>query len=128
MLTAQRNALAEVFERAAHLSLRVCCIRQTAKRTRLCFGGIQAASINKAFLVFVLAASDVPKREINVASEMMNTSQFSRQLALLGGSLRLIQQKQRFIQSLADPKTLSQSDLSLAASDIIRGCFHGIAV
>jgi hypothetical protein len=38
----------------------------------------------------------------------MNTSQFSRQVALLGGSLRLIQQMQRFIQSLADPKTLSQ--------------------
>lgn len=71
--------------------------RQTAQSTRHRFQVIQAASINKATLVFVFAASDVPKWKINVVPEVMNTSQFSRQVALLSGALRLIQQMQRFV-------------------------------
>src|SRR5262249_36650244 len=108
VLAAQRNATAKVFERAAHPSLRLTRICQAAKTTRLGFGGIQAASIDKATFVFVFAAIDVPKREINIAAEMMDASEFTRELVFLGGFLGLIHQIQRVIQTLADPKALGQ--------------------
>src|ERR1700758_3591070 len=120
MLAAQRNTPAEVFERAAHSSLRVGGIGQSTQRPRFRFGGIHAASIDKATFVLVLTAIDVPKREINVAPKEMNASECTRQLMLLGGFLGVVQQIQRFIEALADPKPLGQSDLRLTTGDAVR--------
>ena len=86
------------------------------------------AGVGKATFVLVSAAINIPKREIDVAPEMMEASQIHRELVLLGDLLRLIEQMQGFTQAFADPKTFSQADLRSAASDVIRRCFYGFAV
>src|SRR5271169_6714637 len=91
VLTAQRHAPAEVFERRAHSPLRIGRIAKAAERASFRLSGARTPSMGEAALMLFPTSFDIAQGEENVSSQMMKASEFERHRLALGHALRLVQ-------------------------------------
>ena len=73
-------------------------------------------------------AIDIPEREVDIAAKVMDAGKVCRELAFFCRSLCLVEQIKRLVQPFADSKPFRQSNLCLAARDVIWRCLDRLAV
>ena len=114
MLAAQRNAPAEVFKRGAHPALSLGGVGKAAERARLRIGGARAPRVGETSLMLFPAPFDPAQGEEYVAPQMMKAGKLRNHVMPLSRLLRLVEQRQGFVETFADSEPVGQTDLRAA--------------